>query len=83
MVPFSSSCFQICIGSSFSGVLFVLLFDSIEKGWVVERADKKAQHLLLSASSSGVEIRKLSNGRKSIPSQQKGALLSSHLSHWM
>lgn len=81
MVPFSSSCFQIC--SSFSGVLFALLFDSIEKGWVVERADKKAQHLLLSASSSGVEIRKLSNGRKSIPSQQKGALLSSHLSHWM
>lgn len=83
MLPFSSSCFQICIGSSFAGVLFALLFASVEKGWAVERADKKAQHLLLSASLSGGEIRKLSNGRKSIPSQQKGALLSSHLSRWM
>lgn len=71
MLPFSSSCFQICIGSSFSGVVFALLFASVEKGWVVERADVKAQRLLLTASSSGAAIRKLSKGRKSIPSQQR------------
>lgn len=83
MLPFSTGCFQICIGSSFSSVAFALPFASAEKGWAVERADVKTQRLLFSASLSGVSIRKLSNGRKSIPSQQKLTLLSRHLCRWM